>query len=327
VTKGRPAAVSSPAATGSRHGSAASASRGRSRPSSIPDTPDALITVLEIEENLLRKELTAAEREADTLRYAAELKKLDGEKLATELPVSGSKGTSATTGGRGKKAATAKVAIKLRLSKAAVQKRIKAASAAIGEEIDLDCDTPEELERKAEKRLHAERKVVRLKRRKPAPRVDDPTPPADPHAGEIGSKIEGVWKAYNALGRKPQLRFIHDASLRLGLDPLKMAPAAAFGLADEDPDLAEVEPAEVAPATHGAAVAQSGEREDAAELGAEDLQVPMMKPPRIPTPGPTMPTTSLPSMPTRILPRMPMMRSPKLPTRSPVARRSARTAT
>jgi hypothetical protein len=62
----------------------------------------------EIEENLLRKELTAAERQSDTIRYAAALKKL--EKLATELPVSGEKGKSATRGGRGKKAATATVA-------------------------------------------------------------------------------------------------------------------------------------------------------------------------------------------------------------------------
>ena len=53
-----------------------------------PDTPDALITVLEIEENLLRKELTTAERDAQTLRLAAALKKLDGEKPATELPLS-----------------------------------------------------------------------------------------------------------------------------------------------------------------------------------------------------------------------------------------------
>ena len=43
-----------------------------------PDTPDALITILEIEENLLRKELTAAEREAQTIRLAAALKKLNG---------------------------------------------------------------------------------------------------------------------------------------------------------------------------------------------------------------------------------------------------------
>ena len=95
----------------------------------------------------------------------------------------GSDAKSATRGGRGKKALTAEVAGKLGVSKPAVYKRIKAASAAIWEKIDLDRHTPEEPERKADKRQRAERKVVRLKRRKPAPRVEDPTPPADPHAG------------------------------------------------------------------------------------------------------------------------------------------------
>ena len=60
-----------------------------------PDAPDALITVLEIEENLLRKELTADEREPRILRLAAALKKLDGEKSLT--PVS-DRGEAAETG-------------------------------------------------------------------------------------------------------------------------------------------------------------------------------------------------------------------------------------
>ena len=72
----------------------------------------------------------------------------------------------------------------LGVSKPAVYKRIKAASAAIWEKIDLDRHTPEEPERKADKRQRAERKVVRLKRRKPAPRVEDPTPPADHMRGD-----------------------------------------------------------------------------------------------------------------------------------------------
>jgi ParB-like chromosome segregation protein Spo0J len=122
-----------------------------------PEVPDALITVLEIEENLVRKELSAAEREAQTIRLAAALKKLDGEKLATKFPVSGSDTKPATSGGRGRKAATAKVAGQLGVSKAAVQKRVKAASAAIGEKVDLDLDT-EELERKADKRQQAQPK-------------------------------------------------------------------------------------------------------------------------------------------------------------------------
>jgi len=258
-----------------------------------PDTPDALSEILEIEENLRRKELTAADRQVQTIRLFAAYKKLDNEKPATELPVSGSSAKSATSGGRGKKAATAKLAGELGLSKTAVQKRIKAAEAAIDEEIDPDRDTPEELERKADKRQQAERKVGRPKRRKPAPRVEDPTP-AESHVEETGSKIEAARKAFDALARKDQLRFIHDACLHLGLNPLKMAPPAAFGLADAEPDLHAELRAEVAPAAddaaaeqaeHGgeAAVAQAKEEDEAAlakadqgndgaESGAEDLQ-------------------------------------------------------
>jgi hypothetical protein len=52
-----------------------------------------------------------------------------------------------------------------------------------------------------------------------------------------------------------------------------MAPPAVFGLADEEPELAEDLPAEVAPTTDDP-VARSEERDDTAELGAEHLQVP-----------------------------------------------------
>ena len=52
-----------------------------------------------------------------------------------------------------------------------------------------------------------------------------------------------------------------------------MAPAAVFGLADEEPDLAADVPVEVAPATDDAAVdLQAEQRDDATDLGAEDLQ-------------------------------------------------------
>ena len=77
-------------------------------------------------------------------------------------------------------------------------------------------------------------------------------------------------------GAKParfdQLRFIHYACRRLGLDPLMMAPPGAFGLADEEAELAVDLPAEVALAPDDAAVAQSEQGDDAADLGAEDLQ-------------------------------------------------------
>jgi ParB-like chromosome segregation protein Spo0J len=54
-----------------------------------PNTPDALITILEIEENLFRKELTAAERQAETIRLAAALKELEGGKPVTPISASG----------------------------------------------------------------------------------------------------------------------------------------------------------------------------------------------------------------------------------------------
>lgn len=211
------------------------------------DTPDALITVLEIEENLRRKELTTGERQAQTIRLAAALKELEGWKPETPASASGraaksgtmSPGLAPARGGRGNKGVAQKVAEKAGISKRSVNRIVKAASVAIGEEIDLDRDTAEELGRKAHKRQHAERKVVHLKRRKPALRVEDPTPPAEPHAGEIDSQIEALWKAFNAIGRTYQLRFIDDACVGLGLDPLKMAPPTAFGLADEESEPAE----------------------------------------------------------------------------------------
>jgi ParB-like nuclease domain len=230
-------------------------------------TPDARITVLEAGENLHRKELTAAEREAQTIRLAAALKRLNGWKPAT--PVS-APGEAAESGkpipiltpprrGRGNKGLAQEVAGKLGIGKRAVNMRLDEASEVTGEKIDLVGDTPEELERKADKRQRAEPKIVRLKRRKPAPRVDDPTP-AESHAGEIGNKIEAARKAFDALASKDQLRFIHDVCLHVGLDPLKMASPAVFGLTEEESELAVELPAEVALATDGAA-----------DLSAEDL--------------------------------------------------------
>ena len=98
--------------------------------------------------------------------------------------------------------------------------------------------------------------------------------PAKPQAGEIDRHVADLWKAFDAIGRVDQLRFIHDACLRLGLDPLKMASPAAFRLADEEPELDAELPAEVAPATDDAAEdSQAEQRVDAADFGAEDLQV------------------------------------------------------
>jgi hypothetical protein len=230
--------------------------------------------ILEYEENLLRKDLTAAERERQTILLAAALKKLDCEKSLTPVSASGETGNlvprlASAAGGRGNKGVAQRVAEKAGITKRAVRKRLKAASAAIGEKIDLDRDTTEELERKAgelerraERRQHTERKVVRPKRRNPAPCAvtEDATPPPDPHAGE-SSQIEVARKAFYALASKDQFRFIYEICRSVGLEPLKMASRGTFGLDNEEPELAVVLTAEAAPAT-----------DDAADLSAEDLQ-------------------------------------------------------
>jgi hypothetical protein len=206
---------------------------------------------------------------------AAALKKLNGGELVTPVSASGRAAKSGTMspslararGGRGNKGMAQQVAERVGISKRSVNRDVEAASAAIGEKIDLDRDTPEELERKADKRKRAEPKVVRLKRRKTEPRgvTEDPTQPAGLGAGDIDSRIEDLWKAFTAVDRTYQLRFIHDACVGLGLDPLKMAPAALFGLAEEEHELAVNLPAEVASATGNAAqdsLATNDERDD-----------------------------------------------------------------
>jgi hypothetical protein len=145
-----------------------------------------------------------------------------------------------------------------------------------GEGIDFDCDTPEELERKAaelekaDKRRHAE-KAERPKRRKPAPRVEDTTP-AESHAGEIDSEIEEVWRAFSALSERKQLKIMLRACQLRGW-ALRMGRARRVPAVDEEPELAVNSPAEVPPATHDAAEVQTEQPDAAADLAAEDLQV------------------------------------------------------
>jgi hypothetical protein len=104
------------------------------------DTPTARWTVLELEENLVRVDLTTDERLAAELRLTAALKELD--KPPTELAVS-------TRGGRGRKGMVSKVAEVTGKSKQAVAKDVKLAEEKIGEKVDLDQDPPAELKRKA----------------------------------------------------------------------------------------------------------------------------------------------------------------------------------
>jgi hypothetical protein len=180
------------------------------------------------------------------------------------LPVSGSDAKSATRGGRGKKAATAQVAAKLGLSKPAVQKRIKAASAAIGEKIDLDRDTPEELERKADKRQHVEPKAKRPKHRERSPQgvVDD--------SGEIDSEIEEVWRAFSALSERKQLKIMLRTCQFRGW-ALRMGRARRVPAVDEESAVGLLP--EAAPPTDAAAAdSQDEQQDDAIDLGTEDLQ-------------------------------------------------------
>jgi hypothetical protein len=143
--------------------------------------------------------------------------------------------------------------------------------ARIGEKIDLDLDTPEALERKADKRTEPKPERKGRKRREPVPSVaiEDP---AQPSALPARDRLkEDLWKVFNAVGRADQLRFIYDACLHHGLDPLRMAPPAAFGLAEENPELTARLAVEVPPATDDATVsAQAEQRDDVADPGTED---------------------------------------------------------
>lgn len=92
-----------------------------------PHTPDALITILQIEENVLRRHLTAAERERQTILLAAALKKLDEERSLAPVSASGETGNlvprlASAAGGRGNKGVAQRVAEKAGITKRAVRK-------------------------------------------------------------------------------------------------------------------------------------------------------------------------------------------------------------
>jgi hypothetical protein len=165
------------------------------------------------------------------------------------------------------------VADKFGISKRAVNMRRNSAAAVIGEEIDFDCDTPEELERKAaelerkaDKRLHTEPKAKGPKDRERAPQevVDD--------SREIDSEIEEVWRAFSALSERKQLKIMLRACQLRGW-ALRMGRARRVPAVDEEPELAVDSPAEVPPATEAAAEVQPEQPDAAADLATEDLQV------------------------------------------------------
>jgi hypothetical protein len=143
--------------------------------------------------------------------------------------------------------------------------RLNEASAAIGEKIDLDRDTPEELQRKADKCQRAERKVERPTHRERAPQevVDDE---------EFDSGIEEVWKALSALDWNAQAKIILRACRSHGWG-LRIGPRWRVPAVDEEPAVAL--PPKAAPATYDTAVDSQPEQQDGgADVSADDLQHP-----------------------------------------------------
>jgi hypothetical protein len=327
-----------------------------------PHTPDALIAMIEDEENLFRKELTSDERTVREMRWVAAFKKLNGGQAV--VPVSASGGAAESGNpipiltrarrGRGNKGMAQQVADKFGIGKRAVNVRRRSAAAVIGKEIDFDCDTPEELERKApelerkaDKRQHAEAKAKRPKRKERAPQevVDD--------SGEIDSELEEVWTAFSALSERKQLKIMLRAC-RLRSWALRMGSARRDPVVDEEP--AVVLPLKAAPATYDTAVdSQPEQQEGGADVSADDLQHPssadshaadqepvllwicrLRQRPTAPrlNRSPSSSTTlwvlapSTCRLPMTTPPRSPMTTPPRMPvpTRSLVARRGAPTA-
>jgi hypothetical protein len=146
-------------------------------------------------------------------------------------------------------------------------------------------------------------------------------------SGEIDSEIEEVWRAFNALSERKQLKIMLRAcQLRgwaLGMGRARRVPAV-----DEDSAVA-LSPEAAPPTDAAAADSQTEQQDDAAHLSAEDLQdagagqEPELTgnlPPRLsqrPTP-PRWRRSSRRKTSRMLAPRicwMPMMMFPKLPTR------------
>jgi ParB-like chromosome segregation protein Spo0J len=138
-----------------------------------PGTPDTALAVLEIVENLRRRELSPEERAEHPVRLAALVKEQPGAKLSAAESLSG-KGP----GGRGKKGVVQKVAEQAGMSQQAVRRAAERADA------DLERDTPAELRAKAEKvRAAPKPKGIDGDRRKTAA----PKPPKAEPARETGA--------------------------------------------------------------------------------------------------------------------------------------------
>jgi ParB-like chromosome segregation protein Spo0J len=156
-----------------------------------PDTPDSQLETLEIVENLRRQELTAKEREDQTIKLMAALKAAD-ERAAAE---SGNPVATLSTG-RGHKGVVQKAAEHEGRTKPTVRRRVKNVEERIGEKIDPQQDSAAELHRKAAKA--AATPAPAKERRQRSKTAEAPTPVAQ---AEVNSKHERLTAALRELDR------------------------------------------------------------------------------------------------------------------------------
>jgi ParB-like chromosome segregation protein Spo0J len=159
-----------------------------------PDLPDPWMRILEIEENLRRKELTVQEKAEHTIRLAAELKELASPKSRnlSEFSNSDQEQPKPTTG-RGHKGIVQKLAEQVNVDHGTVRHRARKAAEAIGEPIDLDKDSPAELRRKADK-LKATPKAKRIRKPKPIDGDREPKPKqTKPDLAELVATLNALW--------------------------------------------------------------------------------------------------------------------------------------
>jgi ParB-like chromosome segregation protein Spo0J len=102
--------------------------------------------LIELQENLIRAELTADQKAAQTLRLAAVVKELEENLNDSDLLK-----PSSPARGRGHKGTIQKVAERSGVNQGTVRHRTKHAEATIGEPVDLHGDSSAELRRKADK--------------------------------------------------------------------------------------------------------------------------------------------------------------------------------
>jgi ParB-like chromosome segregation protein Spo0J len=156
------------------------------------DLPEAMLAVLEIEENLRRKELSIEEKAECTMRLAAALKELKEAESRHDVEF-----TEPTTG-RGHKGIVQQVAEREGVAHTAIRHRAKVAEKLIDEPVDLAKDKPAELTRKADKMRQmskaydAERKDAR-KRARQKRVTSDPATLAPPDLVEMVQRINTHW--------------------------------------------------------------------------------------------------------------------------------------